>query len=90
MSTDLELAALPPAAKLCLETANRCHGLIKVDAGYIGRVSHPRDAGSAYTALVVAQLLQRGLVCVSPSDDSRVDLTDAAIALVNGVTGASA
>lgn len=79
----IELAALPPAAQLCLQTAIRCHGLIKTEAGYIGRIAHPREPGTAYTAAVVAVLMLLDLASPHPWDDARADVTDAGVLLTS-------
>jgi len=78
----LEMAALPPAAKLCLKSTIRCKGLTAGTGGYVGcDSSHPDEHGQAYATSTVWQLMAMGLVRCSQADDHLVVPTDAGIEL---------
>ncbi|RBH56125.1 hypothetical protein, partial [Xanthomonas oryzae] len=77
MRNTLDWAALPPTAKLCLEVALFHGGLVKTEVGYIG-CNAPAYTQERFGAVVVAQLMQQGLVTADSLDERRVALTDAA------------
>lgn len=72
---NLELAALPPAALLCLKNAFWGCGLVKTQAGYIAREPYKGEPAVPHSALSVALLMQHGLATSNACDESRVDLT---------------
>ncbi|AKK64530.1 hypothetical protein FE36_12165 [Xanthomonas oryzae pv. oryzicola] len=80
MRNTLDWAALPPTAKLCLQVALLHDGLLQTEHGYIG-CNAPADTQERFGAVVVAQLMQQGLVTADSLDERRVALTDAAVAL---------
>lgn len=78
----LEMAALPPMAKLCLQSTIRCNGLTVTASGYVGRDStHAAEHGQAYATSTVWQLMALRLVRSSPSDERLVEATDLGIEL---------
>jgi len=78
----LEMAALPPAAKLCLKSTIRCAGLTAGVGGYTGcDNAHPDEHGQTYATSTVWQLMALGLVRCSPADDCLVIATDPGIEL---------
>lgn len=82
MKKTLQWAALPPTAKLCLQTALTHHGLIKTEAGYVGRTDW-RPAPPHFGAVVVGQLMRDGLATASTFNERMVSLTDAALVLMH-------
>ncbi|EKT4070349.1 hypothetical protein QEG16_001666 [Stenotrophomonas maltophilia] len=76
----LELAMLSPMAKLCLQSTIRHGGLVVGARGYTGRDAEA-EAGEAFTAAPVWQLLALGLVRCAPGNDRRLEATDRGIEL---------
>lgn len=80
MRKNIDWAALPPTAKLCLEVALMHGGLVKTEHGYIGRTAAP-DTDQRFGAVAVAALMREGLATSDAFDERIVAMTDAATAL---------
>ncbi|MCC7632561.1 hypothetical protein [Stenotrophomonas rhizophila] len=74
----LELAMLSPTAKHCLQSTIRCGGLIVGPRGYTGREA---EAGEAFTAAPVWQLMAHGLVRCAATNDLLLEATNRGIEL---------
>jgi len=74
----LELAMLSPMAKLCLQSTIRYGGLVVGARGYTGLQA---EAGDAFTAKPVWQLMALGLVRCAPRNDRLLEATDRGIEL---------
>ncbi|HFJ9697314.1 TPA: hypothetical protein ACGW13_001066 [Stenotrophomonas maltophilia] len=78
----LELAMLSPMAKLCLQSTIRHGGLVVGARGYTGRDAEAEaEAGEAFTAAPVWQLMALGLVRCAPGNDRLLEATDRGIEL---------
>ncbi|RPE74645.1 hypothetical protein [Vulcaniibacterium tengchongense] len=85
MHRTIELAALPSTLQLCLQTADRCGGLVQVTprGAFVPRMFHAQEVGARYAAGDVAALLALGLLARSSRSDNFVRATDAGVELLN-------
>lgn len=77
----IEMAALSPAAQLCLKTASTASGLVSSPLGFTGR--NAELPWPTFAALPVLELMRHGLLGCSTHDALALDLTDRGIALVD-------
>lgn len=85
MHRDIELAALPSTLQLCLQSADRCAGLIQTAprCAFVPRRFHALEVGASHAPASVAALLQLGLLACSATFHNIVRVTDAGIELLN-------
>ena len=85
MLRSIELAALPSTLQLCLQSADRCAGLVLTNSGeaYIPRRFHVRELDSMHAAADVGTLAKLGLVAPVGASFCAVRVTDDGIELLN-------
>lgn len=86
MHSNLELAALSPTLQLCLQSTDRCNGLIRqpvVRTYYVPYKFHPKEAGTMHAVESVDALVAMGLLARNASFDNMVSATDDGIELLN-------
>lgn len=77
----IEMAALSPAAQLCLKTASAASGLVASPLGFTGR--NAELPWPTFAAVPVLELMRHGLIACSTRDSVVLELTDRGIALVD-------
>lgn len=85
MPRTTELAALPSTLQLCLQSADRCAGLIQMapSCGFVPRKFHAQEVGASYAPATVTALLQMGLLACNATFNNIVRITDDGIELLN-------
>ncbi|MFC3549435.1 hypothetical protein ACFOLC_00225 [Lysobacter cavernae] len=85
MLRTIELAALPSTLQLCLQSADRCGGLIQTSpyCAYVPRHFHPREVGAAHTPADINALIDLRLLACIAVHNSIVRITDDGIELLN-------
>ena len=85
MLRTIELAALPSTLQLCLQSADRCAGLIQTapHCVYVPRQFHPQEVDAGHAPAHVAALLRLGLLACNATFNNLVRITDAGIELLN-------
>lgn len=86
MLRSIELAALPSTLQLCLQSADRCAGLVLTKSGeaYVPRKFHEREVGAIHAAADVSALAKLGLVApTGGASFCAVRVTDDGIELLN-------
>ena len=80
-----ELAALPSTLQLCLQSADRCAGLIQTAhiGAFVPRKFHAQEVGASYAPASVSALLQVGLLACNATFNNIVHITDDGVEMLN-------
>lgn len=85
MQREITLAALPSTLQLCLQSADRCFGLIQTTprCAFVPRKFHALEVGASYAPESVGALLQMGLLACNATFNNVVRVTDDGVELLN-------